>query len=264
MAKLADARDLKSRDTRVSYRFDPGFRHHYIAEWSSPVARRAHNPKVMWFKSHLRNHWTGPNLPTTITRSRQLGLSFICLYVFRLRFKLKRSFHVQFSMWPLFIEKMNVFFDDCFQFERCLIEIAVYCFVFQNMKKWFAYRIVIWGSRSREWLPDFFLFHVRTENMGCILRSLVAMYHQPFRITALLKSTIKGFHSKRRVNGIGNAVWQHHAGKQVDIHTDVAKWFCNLDISNVCYPYKVRSRLVKVPVKIIFQIQPRDRLLCSA
>ena len=26
-----------------------------IAEWSSPVARRAHNPKVMWFKSHLRN-----------------------------------------------------------------------------------------------------------------------------------------------------------------------------------------------------------------
>ena len=57
MAKLADARDLKSRDTRVSYRFDPGFRHHYIAEWSSPVARRAHNPKVMWFKSHLRNHF---------------------------------------------------------------------------------------------------------------------------------------------------------------------------------------------------------------
>ena len=60
MAKLADARDLKSRDTRVSYRFDPGFRHHYIAEWSSPVARRAHNPKVMWFKSHLRNHIVKP------------------------------------------------------------------------------------------------------------------------------------------------------------------------------------------------------------
>ena len=55
MAKLADARDLKSRDTRVSYRFDPGFRHHYIAEWSSPVARRAHNPKVVRFKSHSRN-----------------------------------------------------------------------------------------------------------------------------------------------------------------------------------------------------------------
>ena len=54
VAKLADARDLKSRETKVSYRFEPGFRHH-IAEWSSLVARRAHNPKVMWFKSHLRN-----------------------------------------------------------------------------------------------------------------------------------------------------------------------------------------------------------------
>ena len=56
MAKLADARDLKSRGTNIPYRFDPGFRHQDIAEWSSPVARRAHNPKVMWFKSHLRNH----------------------------------------------------------------------------------------------------------------------------------------------------------------------------------------------------------------
>ena len=28
----------------------------HIAEWSSPVARRAHNPKVVWFKSRLRNH----------------------------------------------------------------------------------------------------------------------------------------------------------------------------------------------------------------
>ena len=71
MAKLADAQDLKLRDTRVSYRFDPGFRHHYIAEWSSPVARRAHNPKVMWFKSHLRNqsvctkkmHRRNPQIP---------------------------------------------------------------------------------------------------------------------------------------------------------------------------------------------------------
>ncbi len=55
MAELADARDLKSRDTRVSYRFDPGFRHQYIAEWSSLVARRAHNPEAVRFKSHLRN-----------------------------------------------------------------------------------------------------------------------------------------------------------------------------------------------------------------
>ena len=54
MAELADARDLKSREIYFSYRFDPGFRHHYIAEWSSLAARRAHNPKVMRFKSHLR------------------------------------------------------------------------------------------------------------------------------------------------------------------------------------------------------------------
>ena len=40
----------------ISYRFDPGFRHQYIAEWSSLVARRAHNPEVMRFKSLLRNH----------------------------------------------------------------------------------------------------------------------------------------------------------------------------------------------------------------
>ena len=55
MAELADARDLKSRDTRVSYRFETGFRHQYIAEWSSLVARRAHNPEAVRFKSHLRN-----------------------------------------------------------------------------------------------------------------------------------------------------------------------------------------------------------------
>ena len=55
MAELADARDLKSREINISYRFDPGFRHHYIAGWSSSVARRAHNPKVVRFKSHSRN-----------------------------------------------------------------------------------------------------------------------------------------------------------------------------------------------------------------
>ena len=51
MAELADARDLKSREIHLSYRFEPGFRHHLLilsntAEWSSPVARWAHNPKV--------------------------------------------------------------------------------------------------------------------------------------------------------------------------------------------------------------------------
>ena len=30
VAELADARDLKSRVTRVTYRFDPGLRHHPI------------------------------------------------------------------------------------------------------------------------------------------------------------------------------------------------------------------------------------------
>ena len=55
MAELADARDLKSREIYFSYRFDPGFRHHNIAGWSSLAARRAHNPKVVRFKSHLRN-----------------------------------------------------------------------------------------------------------------------------------------------------------------------------------------------------------------
>ena len=28
VAELADARDLKSRETYISYRFDPGLRHH--------------------------------------------------------------------------------------------------------------------------------------------------------------------------------------------------------------------------------------------
>ena len=79
MAKLADARDLKSRDTRVSYRFDPGFRHHYIAEWSSPVARRAHNPKVMWFKSHLRNHIVKPKKISWLRTPRNLTISGVFL-----------------------------------------------------------------------------------------------------------------------------------------------------------------------------------------
>ncbi len=54
VAELADARDLKSRETRVSYRFKPGHRHQIsqnrklnIAEWSSLAARWAHNPKVI-------------------------------------------------------------------------------------------------------------------------------------------------------------------------------------------------------------------------
>ena len=32
VAELADARDLKSRDTKVSYRFETGHRHHNCGE----------------------------------------------------------------------------------------------------------------------------------------------------------------------------------------------------------------------------------------
>ena len=90
MAKLADARDLKSRDTRVSYRFDPGFRHHYIAEWSSPVARRAHNPKVMWFKSHLRNHVVQPK--KILHRKTQKPQRFLGFFVLRFSSANKKIF----------------------------------------------------------------------------------------------------------------------------------------------------------------------------
>ena len=55
VAELADARDLKSREvTLVPVRPRPPAPF-YIAEWSSLVARRAHNPKVVWFKSRPRN-----------------------------------------------------------------------------------------------------------------------------------------------------------------------------------------------------------------
>ena len=60
MAELADARDLKSREIYFSYRFDPGFRHHISRSGAVWSARRAHNPKVVRFKSHLRNHIVHP------------------------------------------------------------------------------------------------------------------------------------------------------------------------------------------------------------
>ncbi len=47
VAELADAQDLKSCGPKRSYRFDSGLRHHNDAGWSSPEARRAHNPKVV-------------------------------------------------------------------------------------------------------------------------------------------------------------------------------------------------------------------------
>ena len=64
VAEQADAADLKSADTRVSYRFKSGHRHHTVPKDNRQiqyrgveqlVARRAHNPEAVWFKSHLRN-----------------------------------------------------------------------------------------------------------------------------------------------------------------------------------------------------------------
>ena len=57
---MADARDLKSCDTKVSYRFEPGFRHQFSFNIiyrgvEQLVARRAHNPEVRRFKSPPRN-----------------------------------------------------------------------------------------------------------------------------------------------------------------------------------------------------------------
>ena len=55
MAEQADALDLKSNVAKATYRFDPGHRHHIYRGVEQLVARRAHNPEVVWFKSHLRN-----------------------------------------------------------------------------------------------------------------------------------------------------------------------------------------------------------------
>ena len=112
MAKLADARDLKSRDTRVSYRFDPGFRHHYIAEWSSPVARRAHNPKVMWFKSHLRNQDVCTK--KMHRRNPQIPQGFLGIFHARKQDANKKMQMVKIGLWVGF-EPMTYSFWDEFQ-----------------------------------------------------------------------------------------------------------------------------------------------------
>ncbi len=95
MAKLADARDLKSREVNPSYRFEPGFRHHSVQLFIKTVltiplgcdtilrltelsilyrrveqlvARRAHNPEVVWFKSH----------PCTQRKKQSYDCFFLC------------------------------------------------------------------------------------------------------------------------------------------------------------------------------------------
>ena len=77
MAELADARDLKSREIFSRTGSTPASGTNNIAEWSSLVARRAHNPEVMRFKSHLRNQ-----LPEDLS----LGITFS---LFTLHFSLK-------------------------------------------------------------------------------------------------------------------------------------------------------------------------------
>ena len=83
MAELADARDLKSREIYFSYRFDPGFRHHNIAGWSSLAARRAHNPKVVRFKSHSRNQKRKHTLVVCFSFCSRRGLPLCDLRVMR-------------------------------------------------------------------------------------------------------------------------------------------------------------------------------------
>ena len=52
---MADARDLKSREILSRTGSTPASGTIFIAGWSSLAARRAHNPKVVRFKSHSRN-----------------------------------------------------------------------------------------------------------------------------------------------------------------------------------------------------------------
>ena len=60
VAEQADALDLKSNVAKATYRFDPGHRHHIYRGVEQLVARRAHNPEAVWFKSHLRNQQVAP------------------------------------------------------------------------------------------------------------------------------------------------------------------------------------------------------------
>ena len=58
---------LKIPWENIPYRFDPGHRHQFhIAEWSNPVARRAHNPKVV-----------GSN-PASATKKRRTPFGVLC------------------------------------------------------------------------------------------------------------------------------------------------------------------------------------------
>ena len=65
---------LKIPWENIPYRFDPGHRHQFhIAEWSNPVARRAHNPKVV-----------GSN-PASATKTKRKRCECISFFLFLLR-----------------------------------------------------------------------------------------------------------------------------------------------------------------------------------
>ena len=81
----------------------------YIAEWSSPVARWAHNPKVVWFKSHLRNQKNNKDSHSTVLIiflvATLCTLCEICpsrvLLDLRTRYFLRcvGSYHISFSLY---------------------------------------------------------------------------------------------------------------------------------------------------------------------
>ena len=70
MAELADARDLKSREIFSRTGSTPASGTNNIAGWSSPVARRAHNPKV-----------GGSNPPPATIKKASHTISMACFFV---------------------------------------------------------------------------------------------------------------------------------------------------------------------------------------
>ena len=63
VAELADARDLKSLGSNVVRVRFPSTAPFLYRGVEQLVARRAHNPEVVWFKSHPRNQVKSPKKP---------------------------------------------------------------------------------------------------------------------------------------------------------------------------------------------------------
>jgi len=64
-----------------------------------------------------------------------------------LRFVLNRSFHVQLSVWPIAIVKVNIFVQNLFQLLRCFVKMMVEGFFFLCVKKGLAHGVVIGIAR---------------------------------------------------------------------------------------------------------------------